>query len=138
MLAERLGSYSMAVTLAAISTLLRLKSITLYFLLWPPPIWREVIRPLLFLPPDLVNFLTRLFSGSFLESSVLIMEMWFRFPGDVGLYVLIAICNPDNFHYCNSYPMAGSICLLSPESCPAVNRLTGQLFQRSLTTLQEN
>jgi len=55
------------------------------------------MRPLLFLPPELVNFLTRLFSGLPLESSGLIMETWFRFPGDVGLYVLIAISNPDNF-----------------------------------------
>jgi hypothetical protein len=48
-----------------------------------------------FVPP--FNFLTRLFSGLPLESSGLIMETWFRFPGDVGLYVLIAISNPDNF-----------------------------------------
>ena len=55
MRAVRLGSYSMVATLAGTSSLFRLKSIMRYWRLWPPPMWRVVIRPVLERPP--VRFL---------------------------------------------------------------------------------
>jgi hypothetical protein len=42
-------------TLAGTSSLLRLKSMMRYWRLWPPPMWRVVIRPVLERPP--VRFL---------------------------------------------------------------------------------
>ena len=61
--AVRLGSYSIDLTSAETSNLFLLKSITLYLFLCPPPIWREVILPLLFLPPELFFGSNKLFSG---------------------------------------------------------------------------
>jgi len=45
MLAERLGSYSRRRTVAKQSCLSRLKSMTRYLRLLPPPRWRTVMRP---------------------------------------------------------------------------------------------
>ena len=53
MFALRLGSYWMLLTVAGMPSLLRLKSMTRYLRLLPPPMWRTVILPALFLPPDL-------------------------------------------------------------------------------------
>ena len=53
-----------AETFAGIPSLSLLKSITRYLLLWPPPIYRIVIRPLLFLPPDFFSGWIKDFSGS--------------------------------------------------------------------------
>src|SRR3954462_4476768 len=64
MCAERLGSYSMAATLAGTPSLERLKSILRYRRLAPPPRWREVLRPRALRPPDLVRPSTSVFSGS--------------------------------------------------------------------------
>ena len=50
-LAFLFGSYSMVLTVAGTSSLLRLKSIIRYLRLLPPPMWRQVILPSLFLPP---------------------------------------------------------------------------------------
>lgn len=59
----RLGSYSMVATVAGTPSLFRLKSITRYRCLWPPPRCREVFRPLLFRPPVECFFASRVFSG---------------------------------------------------------------------------
>ena len=78
MRAERLGSYSMAATLAGMPTLSqRLKSMMRYKRLWPPPRKRTVIRPWLFRPPVFFRGLTRDFSGSVLvisEKSATVMK----------------------------------------------------------------
>ena len=59
----RLGSYSILSTVASQSNLLRLKSITRYLRLCPPPILRLVTCPKLSRPPLLVRPTVRLFSG---------------------------------------------------------------------------
>ena len=41
----RFGSYSMAATLAGTPSLMRRKSTMRYRCLWPPPLWRAVLRP---------------------------------------------------------------------------------------------
>src|SRR3954470_7969987 len=64
MYAVRLGSYSMAATLAGTPSLRRLKSIRRYSRLAPPPRWREVLRPRALRPPDFVRPSTSVFSGS--------------------------------------------------------------------------
>jgi len=53
MRAERFGSYSTVRTLPGMSRLSRLKSITRYTRLWPPPRHQDVSVPRLFRPPDL-------------------------------------------------------------------------------------
>ncbi len=65
MYAVRLGSYSIAATLAGMPSLRRLKSIVRYRRLAPPPRWRAVLRPLTLRPPDLVSPSTSVFSGVF-------------------------------------------------------------------------
>ena len=47
----RFGSYSMAATLAVTPSLMRLKSMMRYCCLWPPPRWRDVLRPWALRPP---------------------------------------------------------------------------------------
>lgn len=42
---ERLGSYSMRSTIPTEEEVLRLRSITRCKRLWPPPRWKEVMRP---------------------------------------------------------------------------------------------
>src|ERR1700730_2062466 len=70
MRAERLGSYSNASTVASTSRSFRLKSMTRYLRLWPPPMWREVKRPLLLRPPVRLTGSIRDLSGfSFVISS---------------------------------------------------------------------
>ena len=63
MRAERFGSYSIVATTAATPCFSRLKSITRYACLWPPPIKRLVTRPVLLRPPVRCFFSTRDFSG---------------------------------------------------------------------------
>jgi hypothetical protein len=59
--------------------------------LCPPPMWRQVMRPLLFRPPVFLIGRIRLLSGSlFVMSSNADVVMNLR-PGDVGLYLLIAM-----------------------------------------------
>jgi len=53
MWAERLGSYSIASTVAGMSIRLRLKSMMRYSCLWPPPMRRDVSRPYALRPPVL-------------------------------------------------------------------------------------
>src|SRR5687768_18535764 len=91
MRAERLGSYSIAVTLPGTSSLFRLKSISRYSRLLPPPRWRDVMRPEWLRPPLLFSDLVNAFSGSVLVISAKVETVPKRRPGEVGLYCLSAI-----------------------------------------------
>src|SRR5687768_7427990 len=91
MCALRFGSYSMAATFAGMPRLSRLKSISRYFCLWPPPMNRDVMRPLLLRPPVFGLPLVSAFSGRDLVMSSNEACVWNRIPGDVGLYLLVAI-----------------------------------------------
>ena len=73
------------------TVLVRLKSITRYWRLWPPPWWRVVMRPLLFRPPFFFSGSVRLFSGAFFVTSSNEETAMKRRPGLVGLYFLTAI-----------------------------------------------
>src|SRR5450830_1409438 len=87
---ERLGSYSMLATFAGIESLSRLKSITLYILLCPPPRCLTVNLPWAFLPPVLFIGWMSAFSGSVFVISSKPATVTKRRPGDVGLNFLIA------------------------------------------------
>src|ERR1700739_1912991 len=63
MLALRLGSYSIASTLAGTPSLSRRKSILRYCFLWPPPRCHTEISPWLLRPPERFFGSSRLFSG---------------------------------------------------------------------------
>src|SRR6187551_3604039 len=92
MRAVRLGSYSISATRALTPSLsLRLKSITRYWRLWPPPMWRDVIRPALLRPPVLGSGRSSDFSGVERVISVKSATEEPRRPGVVGLYLRIAI-----------------------------------------------
>src|SRR3954447_9463815 len=91
MYAERLGSYSIAATLAGMSSLRRLKSILRYSRLAPPPRWREVLRPCVLRPPDFFRPSVRDFSGSALVTSEKSGNVAKRRPGLVGLGLRMAI-----------------------------------------------
>src|ERR1043165_6833937 len=91
MRAVRFGSYSMCATLAGMPCLSRLKSMSRYFCLWPPPMKREVIRPLLFRPPVFGLPLVSDFSGLVFVMSSYEACVEKRMPGEVGLYLLVAI-----------------------------------------------
>src|SRR5271157_5473063 len=88
---ERLGSYSTDATTAGMAALSRLKSTTRYACLAPPPINREVTRPVLLRPP--VRFLgsTSDFSGRSRVMSSRDTTVWKRRVAVTGLYVLIGI-----------------------------------------------
>src|SRR4030095_14911673 len=91
MCAVRFGSYSIAATFAGIPRLSRLKSMSRYFCLCPPPMNRDVMRPLLLRPPVFGLPLVRAFSGVVLVMSW--NDAWVenRTPGEVGLYRFVAI-----------------------------------------------
>src|SRR6478736_10277883 len=90
MRAVRLGSYSMWATLALTPSLSwRRKSMTRYWRLWPPPLWRVVIRPELLRPPLLESGRTRDFSGCERVISAKSATLEPRRPGVVGLYLRI-------------------------------------------------
>src|SRR5215212_11910370 len=91
MCAVRFGSYSIAATFAGIPRLSRLKSISRYFCLCPPPMKREVMRPLELRPPVFGLPLVSDFSGVDLVMSSNEACVWNRIPGDVGVYLLVAI-----------------------------------------------
>ena len=63
MRALRLGSYSMAATLAGTPSFLRLKSMMRYWRLWPPPRRRIEMWPWLSRPPLLESGASSDFSG---------------------------------------------------------------------------
>src|SRR5437764_3978351 len=91
MRAERLGSYSMVATRAGTPSLSRLKSMRRYRRLCPPPRWRVVMRPWLLRPAfDLRGRRSGLCGSVVVMSSNATTEMPRR-PGEVGLYLLIAI-----------------------------------------------
>src|SRR5450631_3778739 len=85
MRALRLGSYSMAATLAGMPSLSRLKSMIRYCCLWPPPRWREVLRPWLLRPPVDGLGASRDFSGRSRVTSEKSDTVWKRRPALVGL-----------------------------------------------------
>src|SRR5689334_24969431 len=91
MYAERLGSYSMWATLAGIPSLRRLKSITRYRRLAPPPRWRDVLRPLALRPPDFFRPSVSDFSGLVRVTSAKSGYVTNRRPGEVGLGFLMGI-----------------------------------------------
>src|SRR5947209_4737626 len=88
MRAERFGSYSMATTVPGGPSLRRLKSMTRYLRLCPPPRKRVQMTPWLFRPPFLGLGRSRDFSGFFLRSvrSLKSLTDPSRRPGVVGLY----------------------------------------------------
>src|SRR5918998_4344371 len=88
MCAVRFGSYSIAATRAGTPSFCRLKSMTRYLRLAPPPRWREVMRPCVLRPPDFVSPSTRRFSGSCLVTSARSSQVANRLPGLVGLCFL--------------------------------------------------
>src|ERR687886_743936 len=91
MRAERLGSYSMVATRAGTPSLSRLKSMRRYRRLCPPPRWRVVMRPWLLRPAfDLRGRRSGLCGPVVGMSSNAPTDMPRR-PGEVGLYLLIAI-----------------------------------------------
>src|SRR5215207_4613615 len=92
MRAVRLGSYSMCATLAGTPSLsLRRKSIRRYWRLWPPPMWRVVMRPWLLRPPVFDSGRSSDFSGVERVISAKSATDEPRRPGVVGLYLRIAM-----------------------------------------------
>src|SRR6186713_1062160 len=92
MRAVRLGSYSISATRALTPSLsLRLKSITRYWRLWPPPMWRVVMRPALLRPPVFGSGRSRDFSGVERVISAKSATEEPRRPGVVGLYLRMAM-----------------------------------------------
>src|SRR6478735_864736 len=92
MRAVRLGSYSMWATLASTPSLsLRRKSMTRYWRLWPPPMWRVVMRPWLLRPPVLDSGRRSNFSVVDRVISAKSATDEPRRPGVVGLYLRIAM-----------------------------------------------
>ena len=81
----RFGSYSMAATLAVTPSLVRLKSMTRYCCLWPPPRWRDVLRPWTLRPPVFGLGASSDFSGFDLVISEKSETVWKRRAGLVGL-----------------------------------------------------
>src|SRR3954468_14606946 len=88
----RFGSYSMCATLAGTPSLsTRLKSISRYCRLWPPPWCRAVMRPWTLRPPFFDSGTTRDFSGVDRVTSTKSATLAPRRPGVVGLYLRIPI-----------------------------------------------
>ena len=85
------GSYWIESTVAATPCLSLLKSITRYLLLWPPPFWRMVIFPWLFLPPDFFNGASKLFSGLSAVMASNPFTTLKRCPGVIGFNFLTDI-----------------------------------------------
>src|SRR5262245_28490299 len=90
----RLGSYSMAATRAPTPSFVRLKSIRRYWRLWPPPLWRAVVRPSALRPPVPERGASSDFSGRSLVISAKSETLWKRRPALVGLRVRIAMGRP--------------------------------------------
>src|SRR5690625_103130 len=89
----------MAATRPGTPSLSLLKSIILYFLLAPPPLWRIVILPLEFLPPLLFKLTSKDFSGSFLVISLKFDTVICLIAGEVGLNFLILIVFPPSYKH---------------------------------------
>src|SRR5919106_1672143 len=91
---ERLGSYSMAATLAGTPSLLRRKSTTRERRLWPPPGWRAVLRRWTLRPPVELCLSSSDRSGLLRVTSEKSATVWNRRPGLVGLRLRSAIAGP--------------------------------------------
>src|SRR5271163_1755918 len=91
MRAERLGSYSIVVTVAGIPAFSRLKSIMRSFCLCPPPRCQLVMSPELRRPPVRCFFSTSGLCGCCVVISSLTIVVRYRSVCVVGRYVLIAI-----------------------------------------------
>ena len=85
MRAERFGSYSMDATLAGMSRLSRLKSITRHWRRLPPPRCRTVMRPWVLRPPDFRSDTFSARTGLVVVISSKVAPVMPRRPGDVGL-----------------------------------------------------
>src|SRR6478672_2176807 len=81
----RLGSYSTAATLAGTPSFTRLKSMMRYWRLWPPPRWRDVMRPWALRPAFCGFGATSVRSGVVLVTSEKSETVWNRRPALVGL-----------------------------------------------------
>src|SRR5699024_736234 len=92
MFAVRFGSYSTCATVASTPSLsLRRKSMTRYWRLCPPPLWRVVMRPWPLRPPLLLSGRSSDFSGVERVISAKFETLDPRRPGVVGLYLRIAM-----------------------------------------------
>src|ERR1700723_2214355 len=91
MRAERLGSYSIVVTVAGMPAFSRLKSIMRSFCLCPPPRCQLVMSPELRRPPVRCFFSTSGLCGCCVVISSLTIVVRYRSVCVVGRYVLIAI-----------------------------------------------
>src|SRR3954454_9661588 len=91
MRAERFGSYSMEVTVAGMPVFSRLKSITRYCCLCPPPMKREVVSPELRRPPERFFGSSNALCGRSVVNSWLTSVVLKRCVGVIALYALIAI-----------------------------------------------
>src|SRR3954451_5251383 len=94
MRALRLGSYSIAATLAGTPSLFRLKSTMRYCCLWPPPRWRDVLRPYELRPPVRGLGASSDFSGRSFVISEKSETVWKRRPGLVGLRLRRGMSEP--------------------------------------------
>src|SRR5438105_99983 len=97
MRAERFGSYSIAITRAAMPILFRFQSMIRYSRLWPPPRWRVVMRPLLLRPAVFLSGSVSAFSGFVLVISSKVDTDMPRRPGEVGLYVFTGMLDSNSF-----------------------------------------
>src|ERR671911_2921116 len=88
---DRFGSYSIAATRAGTPSLRRLKSMTRYRRLAPPPRWRAVLRPCALRPPLFLRPSVSDFSGLVFVISAKSGYVTKRSPGDVGLGLRIGI-----------------------------------------------
>src|SRR5215470_11689301 len=91
MRAERFGSYSIVDTFAGMSHLSRLKSMTRYIRLWPPPRHHDVSWPTLLRPPVVCIGSTSGLCGRSVVMSSKVWTVWNRDPGDVGLNLRIGM-----------------------------------------------
>src|SRR5688572_29450725 len=94
MRADRFGWYSTVDTLPGMSFLSRLKSMIRYSRLWPPPRHQDVRCPWLLRPPERSSFSVSGACGSFVVISSNVSDVFCRTPGDVGLYLRIAMLSP--------------------------------------------
>src|SRR5205809_1567260 len=84
MCALRFGSYSSRSTLASMPSLLRLKSMIRYCCLWPPPLCRTVMWPLLLRPEPRFWLVVSASTGRPLCRFGWTTLISARRPGDVG------------------------------------------------------
>src|SRR5512143_2674210 len=91
MRAVRFGSYSIVAILPGTPALSRLKSITRYFCLWPPPWCRTVTMPRKLRPARLRRSVNSGRCGALVVMSSVATETYPRRPAEVGLYSLMGM-----------------------------------------------